>query len=56
MTKKEKIWIKSMEFGHILGCHQMESRRLITGTLCGVGLTYCYFYGIVFVIKLIAKI
>lgn len=120
MTKKEKIWIKSMEFGHILGCHQMESRsfsffgyqfplcarctgvllgeilgivsicfgirlkwyiiipliaimgidwfiqylqiqssnnirRLITGTLCGVGLTYCYFYGIVFVIKLIAK-
>ena len=109
MTKQDRIWIKLMEIGHWLGCHQMDSRsfsfrgyqfpvcarctgvligeiaailmiicgirlpytvilagigimgfdwfiqymqwkmstnprRLVTGLLCGVGVTYIYFY------------
>ena len=116
MNKKDKAWIKLMEMGYWLGCHQMESRsfslwgyqfplcarctgvlvgeitsvimiilgirlawpliiafilvmgadwfiqyielvmsnnvrRLITGTMCGMGVTYIYFY----VIRYIAK-
>lgn len=26
LTKKDHIWLKLMAFGHLLGCHQMESR------------------------------
>ena len=26
MNKSDLIWIKLMEFGHRLGCHQMEER------------------------------
>lgn len=118
MNRKDKVWIKLMNIGHWLGCHQMESRsfsfkgyqfplcarctgvligniigiidlcigiriewywtvlfigimgadwfiqyleilysnnyrRLVTGTLCGVGVTYCYFYAICIVARLI---
>ena len=109
MTRSDERWIKAMEFGHRMGCHQMPERsfffngyqfpvcarctgvligeiiaiiaiicgvrlkklpiigsigvmgvdwglqwteilsstnprRLITGILCGIGLTYVYFY------------
>lgn len=118
MSKSDLIWIKLMEFGHRLGCHQMEERsfhfkeyqfpvcarctgvligeiitivllilgikinllistalllimgfdwfiqyikllpstnirRLITGTFGGIGLTYIYYYAIVFTLSLI---
>ena len=118
MNKSDLIWIKLMEFGHRLGCHQMEERsfhfkgyqfpvcarctgvfvgeiiaiilllfgiktnifvsialllimgfdwfiqyinllpstnirRLITGTFGGIGLTFIYYYVIVFIINLI---
>ena len=120
MNKKDKLWIKLMDIGHWLGCHQMESRsfsfhgyqfplcarctgvllgeiigiicicigirlkwsliivfigimgldwfiqylevlcsnnyrRLVTGTLCGIGVTYCYFYAIRFIFTLLKK-
>ena len=116
MTVQDKVWLKLMEWGHALGCHQMESRsfsfhgyqfplcarctgvfigelaaivliiagvrlqliaiaagigimgldwliqyleirmsnnirRLITGTLCGTGVTYIYFYVFRFIWK-----
>ena len=118
MNKSDLIWIKLMNFGHRLGCHQMEERsfhfkcyqfpvcarctgvflgeiiaiillllgikinifvsialllimgfdwfiqyinllpstnirRLITGTLAGIGLTFIYYYVIAFIINLI---
>ncbi len=118
MNKKDAIWIKFMEFGSRLGCHQMEERsfsfrgyqfpvcarctgvilgeiiaiilmlfkvklniyvsitlllimgldwfvqflkikesnnirRLITGTLAGIGLTYIYYYIFVFLLKIL---
>lgn len=118
MNKSDLIWIKLMNFGHRLGCHQMEERsfhfkgyqfpvcarctgvfvgeiiaiillllgikisifvsialllimgldwfiqyikllqstnirRLITGTLAGIGLTFIYYYVIVFVINIV---
>ncbi len=31
MNKKDKIWIKLMDIGHLLGCHQMESRSFSIG-------------------------
>ena len=118
MNKSDLIWIKLMNFGHRLGCHQLEERsfhfkgyqfpvcarctgvflgeiiaivlllfgikinifvsialllimgfdwfiqyikllqstnirRLITGTLAGIGLTFIYYYVIAFIINLI---
>lgn len=118
MNKSDLIWIKLMNFGHRLGCHQMEERsfhfkeyqfpvcarctgvligeiitivllilgikinllistalllimgfdwfiqykkllqstnirRLITGTLAGLGLTFIYYYVIVFIINIV---
>lgn len=118
MNKSDLIWIKLMNFGHRLGCHQIEERsfhfkgyqfpvcarctgvfvgeiiaiillllgikisifvsialllimgldwfiqyikllqstnirRLITGTLAGIGLTFIYYYVIVFVINIV---
>ena len=118
MNKSDLIWIKLMNLGHRLGCHQMEERsfhfkgyqfpvcarctgvfvgeiiavillllgikinifvsialllimgfdwfiqyikllqstnirRLITGTLAGIGLTFIYYYVIAFIINLI---
>ena len=26
MNKKDKLWMKLMDFGHIMGCHQMAER------------------------------
>ncbi|WP_026489941.1 DUF2085 domain-containing protein [Butyrivibrio sp. XBB1001] len=116
MNKKDKVWIKLMDIGHVLGCHQMESRsfsiggyqfplcarctgvligellgiaciigglriswimilifiavmgidwfiqyiellmsnnyrRIVTGTVCGLAMTYAYFYLIIWVIR-----
>lgn len=31
MNKKDKVWIKLMNIGHVLGCHQMESRSFSIG-------------------------
>lgn len=121
MDRKDAIWIKCMEFGSRLGCHQMEERsfsfkgyqfpvcarctgvilgeviavilmlfkvkiniylciamllimgldwfiqflkikesnnirRLITGTIAGVGLTYIYYYIFKFLINLLLKL
>lgn len=118
MNKSDLIWIKLMNLGHRLGCHQMEERsfhfkgyqfpvcarctgvflgeiiailllllgikinifmsialllimgfdwfiqyikllqstnirRLITGTLAGLGLTFIYYYLIVFIINIV---
>lgn len=118
MNKSDLIWIKLMNLGHRLGCHQMEERsfhfkgyqfpvcarctgvflgeiiaivllllgikinifmsialllimgfdwfiqyikllrstnirRLITGTLAGIGLTFIYYYLIVFIINIV---
>lgn len=117
MNKKDRAWVRLMEAGHWLGCHQMpersfvvgdyqfplcarctgvllgeiigitgiclgyrlkwyvialfiaimgidwfvqyleillstNKRRLVTGTFCGIGVTYCYFYLIRWIVSL----